>query len=103
MKKFIIIVAIIILAGLGVYFMRSSESVPETMNEAPASQEETSAPTGAQGKININEVCEGALIRMTFPDGASAEKFVADCKEGKHPEVIEQFKAEMNLGAGAEI
>lgn len=56
-----------------------------------------------QGKININEVCEGALIRMTFTNGAAAEKFVAECKEGKHPEVIEQFKVEMNLGDGAQI
>lgn len=45
----------------------------------------------------------GALIRMTFPDGAAADAFVKDCKDGKHPEVIEQFKAEINLGAGAEV
>ncbi len=56
-----------------------------------------------QGKIDINAVCDGALAYMTFPDGASAATFVADCKEGKHPEVIERFKADMNLGAGATI
>lgn len=48
-------------------------------------------------KININAVCEGALAYMTFPDGASAATFVAECKEGKHPEVIEQYKANLNL------
>jgi hypothetical protein len=40
---------------------------------------------------------------MTFENGDAAAKFVEECKEGKHPEVVEQFKAEMNLGAGAEI
>lgn len=60
-----------------------------------------SAP--AQGKLNINVVCEGALAYMTFPDGESAAKFVAECKEGKHPEVIEQYKAQMGLGDGAAI
>ena len=56
-----------------------------------------------QGKLNINVVCEGALAYMSFPDGASAEAFVAECKEGKHPEVIEKFKKDMNLGDGATI
>lgn len=49
--------------------------------------------TSASGKININVVCEGALAYMTFPDGAAADAFVSDCKEGKHPEVIERYKA----------
>ena len=61
------------------------------------------APTAAQGKLNIDAVCQGALAYMTFPDAASAELFVAECKEGKHPEVIEQYKAQMNLGEGATI
>lgn len=60
-------------------------------------------PAPAQGKLNINVVCEGALAYMSFPDGASAEKFVAECKEGKHPEVIEQYKLQMGLGDGAAI
>lgn len=45
----------------------------------------------SQGKLNINVVCEEALAYMSFPDAATAQKFVADCKEGKHPEVIEQY------------
>ena len=40
------------------------------------------------GKIDINAVCDGALAYMSFPDGAAADLFVAECKEGKHPEVI---------------
>jgi hypothetical protein len=55
------------------------------------------------GKINIDEVCQGALTYMTFPNGAAADKFVEDCKEGKHPEVIEKYKQDMNLGDGAAI
>ncbi|OGC88443.1 hypothetical protein A2419_01720 [Candidatus Adlerbacteria bacterium RIFOXYC1_FULL_48_26] len=60
-------------------------------------------PPGAQGKINVDTVCRGALAYMTFTDAASAEVFIAECKEGKHPEVIERYKAEMNLGDGAAI
>ena len=64
------------------------------------------APEGGaamQGKIDINTVCEGALAYMTFPDGASADAFVAECKEGKHPDVIERYKAQLDLGDGAQI
>lgn len=50
-----------------------------------------------QGKIDINAVCEGALAYMTFTDGASADLFVSDCKEGKHPEVIEQWKQQVGV------
>ena len=54
-----------------------------------------------QGKLNISAVCEDALAYMSFPDGATADAFVAECKEGKHPEVIERYKTDMNLGDGA--
>ena len=59
--------------------------------------------TSDNSKLNINVVCEGALSYMTFTDGAAAEKFVAECKAGEHPEVIERYKADMNLGSGATI
>jgi hypothetical protein len=29
--------------------------------------------------------------------------YVDECKEGRHPEVIERYKADMNLGEGAAI
>jgi hypothetical protein len=59
---------------------------------------EPAAPSPTSGaKLNINVVCEGALAYMTFPDAASADKFVAECKVGAHPEVIEQYKADHNL------
>jgi hypothetical protein len=54
-----------------------------------------------QGKIDINAVCDGALAYMTFPDGAAADKFVAECKEGKHPEVIERFKQQLGVDGAA--
>lgn len=61
------------------------------------------APVPVQGKLDIGAVCEGALAYSTFPDGATAEKFFAECKEGRHPEVIERYKQQMNLGDGATI
>lgn len=92
MKTTMIIVGLIILVGLGYFvFTYKTPSTPPTTE------------TTAQGKINIDAVCEGALAYMTFPDGASADAFVADCKDGKHPEVIERYKADMNLGGGAQI
>jgi hypothetical protein len=90
--KTVITIIILLIIGAGVYYYVDSNKVVEDQT-----------PTTSQGKININEVCEGALIRMTFENGEAAAKFVEECKEGKHPEVIEQFKAEMNLGAGVEI
>jgi len=119
--KNIATIIVILLIGFGVYYFANEYAVTRQMNEQMMEESfmdgslegdyqenvqgdvQTGSQGNTQGKININEVCEGVLIRMTFPDGAAAEKFVAECKEGKHPEVIEQFKAEMNLGDGAEI
>ena len=83
---------IIIIAGVGYFFFIQ----PPTTSETPSD-------SMSDAKINIDAVCQGALAYMTFPDGASADAFVQDCKEGKHPEVIERYKADMNLGAGAAI
>lgn len=60
-------------------------------------------PEISNQKLNINDVCENAITYMTFTDGVNADQYVAECKEGKHPEVIEHFKAQMNLGDGAVI
>jgi hypothetical protein len=88
-KTIWVIGAVVVLAVFG-YVLFGMEKEPV---ESPA----------PQGKLDINVVCEGALAYMTFPDGESAAKFVAECKEGKHPEVIEKYKADMNLGDGATI
>lgn len=65
---------------------------PDTNNNPPIS-----------GKLNIDVVCENSLSYMSFPDSVSADKFVAECKNGEHPEVIERYKAQMNLSDGATI
>lgn len=99
MKNIFIVIVILVAGVLGYLLFRQSsgEAVP---NKTDTQNTEQGA---ISGKIDINAVCEGALSYMTFPDGASADAFVAECKEGKRPEVIEKYKADMNLGDGAAI
>jgi hypothetical protein len=59
--------------------------------------------TATSGKLNIDEVCQGALAYMSFPSSVEADAFVAECKEGKHPEVIEKYKADNGYGDGRAI
>ncbi|RJQ34416.1 hypothetical protein C4568_02515 [Candidatus Parcubacteria bacterium] len=95
-KVMVGIIGVLVLAGIAYFmFVPKSASSPSTS--------ETPTPSGSEAKIDINAVCEGALAYMSFPDGASAEAFVQECKEGKHPEVIEQYKASLNLDADAAI
>jgi uncharacterized protein HemX len=103
--KTAITIIILLIIGAGAYYFIDSNKVSEneTNIQDDQNQQEDETPTTSQGKINIDEVCEGALIRMTFENGEAAAKFVEECKEGKHPEIIEQFKADMNLGVGAEV
>lgn len=96
MKQVIFVVAaILIIAGIYMYAQKPAQ--PAT-SEAPSEQS-----TGANAKIDINAVCDGALAYMSFTDGDAAAQFVAECKEGKHPEVIEKWKADMNISADAAI
>ncbi len=83
-----------VLAALAMIYFALTHKV--TPSEVPTD-------TTAQGKVDINTVCEGALAYMTFTDAASAEAFVAECKEGKHPEVLERYQADLDLGDGAQI
>ncbi len=94
MKPILTFIAVVIVAVVVYFAFVYQRQMPEV--NAPTD-------TSSQGKLNINVVCEGALSYMTFMDGSSAEKFVAECKEGKHPEVIDRYKTEMNLGDGATI
>jgi hypothetical protein len=55
------------------------------------------------GKLNINLICEQSVAAMTFVDATSAEAFVADCKEGKHPEVIEKYTEDLKLREGVAL
>lgn len=88
MKKIIIwVVGIIVVAVIAWFVVQQYSPKAE-------------APTGGrndQSKLNIDEVCRGALAYMTFGSGAEAEVFVGECKEGKHPEVIEKYKKDRNL------
>lgn len=63
----------------------SVEFIPNVDGETP------------QAKINIREVCEGALIYMTFPSSVEADAFVEACVEGLHPEVIERYIEDLGL------
>lgn len=97
MKTILIIIAAMVLVGGGIYWLSDRQSVTVPENEEMVNEE---AP---QGKIDINAVCEGALAYMSFESGEAAAKFVSECKEGGHPEVIERYKSDMGLGDGAAI
>jgi hypothetical protein len=97
MNKKDLVVSLLILVVFGTigHFLVNKDKSKNTPNDAISIE--------VQGKIDINAVCEGALAYMTFSDGLSAETFVSECKEGKHPQVIEDFKKQMNLGDGANL
>ncbi len=93
---FAILLALIIMGA--VFFLRPNNT-PQTVQETSTPQVQNSA----NAKINIDAVCEGALAYMSFENGAAADLFVSECKEGKHPEVIDQYKAQLNLGSDVAI
>jgi hypothetical protein len=90
----VVSIAGIIVAGSVLFFMARG---------VPVQPAEAGSDTASESKLDINAICNGALAYMTFPDGAAAEAFVAECEAGKHPEVIEKYKIDLNLGAGAQI
>jgi hypothetical protein len=93
MKNTYIIAALVAVALVGYFFFVRN---PLTTSETP-----TTGDTSA--KLDMNVVCESALAYMSFPDSASADVFVKECIEGKYPEVVERYKAQMNVGEGAAI
>ena len=88
MKPALITLIVLVIIGGGYYWYTSKAPV-----EMPTQE----------GKLDINVVCEGALAYMTFEDGEAADRFVAECKAGEHPEVIERYKEERGYGDGAAI
>lgn len=90
-KNILIAILVMIIALGGYFYFLQNETI------------QVADQNTSQQKINVDQVCEESLMFMTFTDGAAAELFVKECKEGKHPQVIEDYKARMNLGAGAEI
>lgn len=75
------------------YNMKGIFTITKYIDQAPA----------ASQKLNIEEVCMSALSYTSFPDATTTNRFLSDCREGRHPEVIERYKADMNLGDGATI
>jgi len=99
-QKNIIIGVVLLALVAGIVYFANPKNMPE---EAPATEstQETSTQAPAatetpQEESNLNAACDGALAYMSFPDGASADAFVAECKDGKHPEVLQQYEAQMN-------
>lgn len=80
-SKIIIIISIVAIVIAGVYFFSPDTEIEKEVK-----------------KINLDVACEESLIYKTFPDGESADKFVEECKEGKHPEVLTEYIERMNLG-----
>lgn len=93
-SKVLIFTFILILLAIG-YIVSINADKPK-VNDLPVDK-------SSQGKLNIDVVCTSALTYMTFENGEAADKFVSECKEGKHPDVIERYKKGMNLGDGATI
>ena len=93
-KLILMVVAVVVVAAAFMLaFLFSSSGV----TSQPA------AERGSSAKLNINVVCEGALAYMSFPSGAEADAFVQECKEGKHPEVIEKWKTDNGITDGRAI
>lgn len=74
-----------------------TETVAEDTTTA-VEPEPTGAPTG---KINVKVACESALAYTTFDSGAAADAFVADCIDGKHPEVIDRYIKDLGVDGAA--
>jgi|GEM_PF-1177757 len=106
MKTAFIALLALALIGGGYYWYTQQDSVdeaPEMISDESTGESVVETGEAPEVKINIDLVCEGALAYMSFPDEDSADQFVAECKEGEHPEVIERYKAEMNPSTEAEI
>lgn len=44
-----------------------------------------------QGKIDIRVACESALAYTTFMNGEDADRFLEECINGEHPDVVERY------------
>ena len=54
-------------------------------------------------KVDINRICEEALIDTNITGASSSAAYLSDCKEGKHPEVLERAIRELNLPSNVAI
>lgn len=104
-RTIIVGLAVVILLGGGLYwYTQAAPGIGNTSDiEIQEGNNSNNPGTDVQGKLDINVVCESALAYMTFPDGESADQFVAECKAGEHPEVIERYKSDMGYESDAAI
>jgi hypothetical protein len=72
-----------------------SSSVIDTENVSVEGEEDLT--TRPAGKIDVRVACESALMYTTFEDGAQADAFIAECIEGKYPEVIDRYIESLNV------
>ncbi|MFZ2593787.1 MAG: hypothetical protein WAX38_03375 [Minisyncoccia bacterium] len=70
-------------------------------NNQPKYEQVEEAPVGM--KLDINQICDDSLAFTTFTDGAASDAYLVDCKAGKHPEVIEQFKQSLQMEDGTTL
>src|SRR5262245_37801514 len=93
------ILVVVLVAG---YAYMQMQPKSDTGTEQTQGQNTNNGST-AGAKINIQAVCTGALAYMTFPSSAEADAFVQDCIDGKHPEVIEQYRAQIGADNNAAL
>lgn len=71
-----------------------------TVGEAPGRNTIGTLPP--EPKVQIEEICRASLTYTTFPEGTDTERYVQECIDGKHPNVIEDFVKRMNAENAAE-
>ena len=72
-------------------------TMEEEMTTSPEVEDMSQDQNKPQAKINIQAVCESSLMYTSFTDGAAADAYVAECVEGKHPDVIQRYIDDMGL------
>ncbi len=96
-------VIVLVLVGIVIIFLAvlALGGRDEAINFGePVLQEQTETTpenVSPQAKIDVRAACESSLMYTSFTDGAAAEAYVAECVEGKHPDVIQRYIDEMGL------
>lgn len=100
MEKTSLIGGAVAVVIVGFFFWLSSLIVIEIDSQsAPLTPvTEITAPTG---KIDPRVACESALMYTTFETGEQADVFVAECIDGKYPEVINRYVESLEQSGAA--
>ena len=88
----IVVVVAVAIAAFAFFHIQSKTTSTEATSHTPGT-----------AKINPEAVCRGALAYMTFTDSQSAEVFVQECIDGKHPEVFERYNEQIGVKDGKAI